>query len=906
MRLADWPGALGMRLRALFRRADVERDLDEELRYHIERQIEANVASGLTPQEARQAALRAMGGIERRKDECRDQRRGAWLDDVSRDLRHAMRVLRRGPIFTAVAVCLLALGIGANTAIFQLIDVVRLRSLPVADPHELAEVRVAGVRDFGVADGFNSEITYPLWEEIRAHQQAFSGMFAWGKITPLIGRGADAQRAGLLVISGELFSVLGIAPERGRLIAAGDDRRGCGAGPVVISHAFWQRHFGGRESAIGSTLTILDQPFTVVGVTPAHFTGFEIGKGFDLAVPLCSLALWGNALDQRNYWWLTVMGRLKPDWSLVRAGDHMRAISPGLFDATTPTGYSAESTARYRAFRLRVLPAGRGVSRLRTNYGTSLWVLLGMTGLVLLITCGNLATLMLARAGARAREITVRVALGASRRRIVSQMLVESLLVGAIGATTAVPVALLSSSALVAFLSTEANPMLLDLGLDWRIITFTTMVSVLTVILFGLVPALRMSLVSPIDAMRQSARGLTMDRRRSAFQRTLVVGQIAVSLVLVVSALLFVRSFRNLTDVNTGFDQNGIRSIAFIDLASAKLPLDQRVEFQRRLTEEIRSTPGIVAAASSTHVPLNGASWSHAFRLPSIAAEERRSSRWAYVGPGYFETLRIPFRLGRDINPFDTDTSRRVLVVNDAFVREHLKGVNPIGTTLRTFSEPGYPETTYEIVGVVEDTKYSDLREGMPSIAFAPISQHPNLRPWASVIVRQDASVPGVMTEVRRRVARLNPGIAIQSTDLKRQVQDRLIGERTMAWLAGAFGVIAMTLASVGLYGVVAYLVSSRRNEIGIRLSLGSSRAQVIALVLRDTLWLLALGVVLGVPIALAVMNGVRPLVFGLPASSVDILTAAALVLGAAAGLAGCVPAWRASRLNPTTALRCD
>jgi predicted permease len=442
MRLERWRHVIPLRVRSLFRRQDVDRELDEELRYHVEQQIELNIEQGMSPTQARAAALRAMGGVETRKEECRDQRGLALLDNTLRDVRHAARLLLRSKLFTSVAISSLALGIGANAAIFQLIDLVQLRSLPVANPQELAEVRVNGVRNFGVSDGFNSEITYPLWEQIRDHQQPFTGMFAWGRFQPLAGRGADARRVRALWASGEFFSVLGVAPERGRLLSASDDRRGCGAGPVVVSHAFWQRYFGGRESAIGSRLPILDQSFTVVGVTPASFTGLEVGRTFDVIVPVCSVALWGNATDQRHYWWLTVMGRLKPGWTLAGASDHMRTLSPSLIDATVPLGYSAESTARYRAFRLGALPAGRGVSWLRLDYGTSLWLLLGMTGLVLLITCGNLATLMLARASARQREVTLRVAIGASRQRIISQLLIESLVVGAIGAAFSVPVAL--------------------------------------------------------------------------------------------------------------------------------------------------------------------------------------------------------------------------------------------------------------------------------------------------------------------------------------------------------------------------------------------------------------------------------------------------------------------------------
>jgi putative ABC transport system permease protein len=833
------------------------------------------------------------------------------VDHVLRDTRYGLRLLRRAPIFTTVAILSLAFGIGANAAIFQLIDTLRFRSLPIANSQELAEVRADGVHGFGVSGDFNSEVTYPLWEQIRTHQMAFAAMFAWGNATLIVGRGGEARQARGLWVSGGFFPVLGLTPERGRLLSTADDHRGCGAGPAVVSHAFWQGYFGGRESAIGSTLTVVNQPVTVVGVTPARFTGLEIGQTFDIAMPVCSAARWGNprgsnVLDMRDFWWLTVMGRLKPDWTIARASEHLRALSPGLLDATVPSGYSTELTNQYRSFRFGVIPAGRGVSRLREAHGRDLTLILGLTGLVLLITCGNLATLMLARAGAREREIAVRVAVGASRSRLVSQMLIESLLVAIGGAVAAIPVALLSGRALVAFLDTAANPVILNLTVDWRLIAFIAATAVLTSILFGLLPALRASIVEPTAALRQMSRGLTADRHRARFQRCLVVGQVAVSLVLIDSALLFVRTFRNLTAVDTGFEQGSTFAVSFLDFQGAALPLEQRVAFQQRLTNEIRSVPGVAAAAASTQIPLSGATWFHFFRVPSLAGNERKLSRFTYISPGYFDTLKIPFLAGRDFEDFDNASSRRVLLVNESFVRNHLTGLRPIGTTIRTVAEAGYPETTYEIIGVVGNTKYSDLREEMPPIAFVPIAQNPGLQPWAPVIVRSSTSLSGITRAIAQRVTRLNPAIAMQFTELKSQIRERLAAERMMAWLAGAFGVLAIILVTVGLYGIIAYRAVTRRNEIGIRLSLGSTRAQIVMLVLRESFWLLAAGLIIGLPLATATMRGVRTLLYDLGPADLTTVAGATILLVAAAGLAGSVPAWRAARVSPDIALRSE
>jgi predicted permease len=833
------------------------------------------------------------------------------IEHLLRDLRHGLRMLRRSPVFAAVAILSLALGVGANAAIFQLIDAVRFRNLPVADAHELAEVRTDWARDFGVSDDPNSQITYPLWEQIRANQTAFAAMFAWGDLRFLIGRGSDARGARGLLVSGDFFTTLGITAERGRVLTADDDRRGCGTGPAVVSHGFWQTYFGGRDSVIGSALSLSGRPFTIVGVMPARFTGLEVGQTFDVAVPLCTATRLGERFERKDYFWLTVMGRLKPDWPVARANEQMRTLSPGLLEATIPSGYGADLLARYRSFKLGVLPAGRGVSQLRESYGNPLWLLLGLTGLVLLITCGNIASLVLARASAREREIAVRAAIGASRARLVSQMLIESLLVAAAGAALAVPVALLSARALAAW-----NSVNVDLVADRRLLTFVGAAAFLTSLLFGLIPALRASIVHPSAAMRLGSRGSTMDRHRARFQRALVIGQIAVSLVLVVFAFAFVQTFRNLMSVDTGFDLNGVLAVAFEDIQPRDLTVEERIAIQQRLTSEIRSVPGVQTAAATTHSPLNWSTWAHFFRLSGDTNAERKVSRFIYISPGYFDTLKVAIRAGRDFEELDHARSRRVLLVNESFVHSHLNGQQPLGATVRTIAEPGYPETTYEIIGVVADTKYSDLRDencwctvpsrSMPPIAYVPIAQNPDLPPWPIVVVRSSAQMSGVGPAIVQRVASVNPGMTVQLADLTSIVQQRLSTERMMAWLAGAFGVLATVLVIVGLYGIVAYLTERRRNEIGIRLSFGSTRAQIVGLVLKDAVAMLAAGLLIGLPLTAAAMRSASALLFGLSPTDLLTIAGAAGLLVAAVGVACSLPAWRAARVDPTVALRSE
>ena len=903
---------LALRLRSLFLRSRVEDELDAEFSYHLDRQAERFIEQGLTPDEARAAARRAIGGLDQRKEECRDARRVRWIENAVRDLRHATRALRRNPGFTAVAILSLSLGIGANTAIFQLLDAIRLRSLPVANPQELAEILPAGGHNgMGLTNGFASEMTNPLWEQVRDRQEAFSGVFAWGATGFLLGRGAEARNVGGLWVSGEMFSVLRVAPFRGRLIAADDDRRGCGPGRAVISYPFWRGYFDGSDSAVGSMLTIFGKPIEVIGVTPPEFFGLEIGKQFDVALPICSAAAWGNSLDQRHVWWLTVMGRLKPGWTLARASERLRAISPTVFAATEPPGYPASSREIYRKFQLTAQPAGSGISRLRGMYERSLWLLLGITALVLLIACANLANLMLARAATHEREIAIRVAIGASRARVAMQLLSESLLLAVLGGVLGAAVAAFLSRAVIAFLGT-GDDLQLDVGLDWRILTFTAGIAFLTCIVFGLAPAVKSSLVEPGAVVKSGGRGTTMGRERFLFRRVLVTGQVSVSLVLLVAALLFVRSFRNLITLDTGFRRSGIVLGLFADLSGPPTTGDRKAAVlaaQAALLEGIRTMPRIDAAAASTQFPLNGSSWTQGVRVPGgndADGERRGSSKFTYISSDYFKTFEIPFLAGRDVNDFDTSGGRKVVIVSEAFVRRFFGKTDVLGRMVRTVAEPNYPEALYEIVGVVGDTKYANLRDEIPPIAYVPLAQHPNLTSLKGIVFRSSAPLPDVIPAVRRTVASINPNIVMQFSVLETQIREGLVRERLMAWLAGFFGVLAAVLATIGLYGVIAYMVVSRRNEFGIRLALGASAPGIVLLIVRETAWLVAIGVAVGVVLSAMATRSAASLLFGLSPYDITTFTAAVVLLAATAGLAGYLPARRASKVDPMVALRCD
>lgn len=823
------------------------------------------------------------------------------------DLKCALRMLLKNPGFTVVAVLTLGLGIGANTAIFQLLNTVRMKSLPIARPEQLVEVRMlTGNPGLGISDGPNSEMTYPLWEQLKKRQEPFSSLMAWGSGELPVGKGIDTRMIKNLWVSGDFFSTLGVSPVLGRLFGPDDDRRGAGPDGAVISYRFWQSEFGGMDSVIGKSLTVGDKVFQVIGVAPAGFFGLEIGKDFDVALPASLRNLWSaGILDRTDAWWLRIMGRLKPDWTTARASEFLKTVNPGILDATVPTGYGKDAGERYRKLlQISAFPASHGVSELRSRYERPLWLLLAFTGLVLLAACVNLANLMLARASARMREMAVRLAIGASRARLIRQMLVESLLLAVAGACVGAELAQGLSRSIVWFLSSQEGTLNLDLSLDWRVLAFTTTVAVLTCIAFGLVPALRSSWIEPNEALRSGGRGFTGNREHFMLQRGLAIFQIAVSLILLAGALLLVQSFRNLTTLNTGFRQDGIlvAYLSFLHLQGS----ERQQALKTELLEKIRSVPQVESAAFTSHVPIHGGSWTMGVRTSGIPEEKEGSSKVTWISPQYFATMGIPLVIGRDVDAKDTATSPKVAVVNETFLRRFIGVHSPIGAAVRTFAEPGYPEALYQIVGVVKDTKYGSLRGEVPPEIFVPAPQHPNPGPWATVMIRSSASLSGVATAVKECIRQADPLVRLGTFPLRKQVLDGLARERLMAWLSGFFGALAAVLVAIGLYGLVSYITLMRRNELGIHLALGAQRFDILWLVLRQGLNLAVIGVTLGLGGALALTRFLSGLLFGVSPSDPWTLIAISSFLTSVAMLACWLPARRAAGADPMAALRTE
>lgn len=824
----------------------------------------------------------------------------SMIDVLRLDVKQGLRRLRRNPGFTLTAVLSLALGIGANTTIFRVINAVGLRSLPVPRPQELVEVKIAGgTRGFGTSTNPGANATFPLWQEIGRHQRVLSGAFAWSANEVRFGKGADARLVRGLWVSPQAFRVLEIPARRGRLFGESDDH--CDAGVAVVSHQFWLSYFAARDSAIGSRILVNDRPLVVIGVTPREFFGLETGKGFDVAVPLCARQSADPSFNRKDVWWLVVMGRLLPNLTPQAANAQIDAMSRGVFDDVAPDGYDGNAMDTWKRFRLTLAATPGGISRLRQEYESSLWFLLGVAGMVLLIACLNLANLQLAQAKERETEVAVRLALGMSQSRLACQLMTETLLLAIFGTVAGTLAGSVLSSALVALLSTSRELIQLDLGGDWRTLVFTAALAMFTCVLLGLAPLLRLSRTDVAGAMRAGSRSASQQSRRSMFQGVLTGSQLAISLVLLVASLSFVRSFRSLAMVDTGFVQQGL-VFCFVDFSQLRVPPARTTAFQTELLETIRQAPGVEMATASTHVPLSGDSWTLGVR--ASGRDEEGSARFSWVSDNYFRTLGIPSIAGRTFTGGDSAASNRVLIVNETFARQFCPNPRKVGTRIRSIAEPGYPQTEYEIVGIVKDTKYDSLRENIPPAAYAPAVQNPDLRPWTSIIFRTSTSTAGSVAGVRRVLAAKVPGIRLEFEVLHTMAEDSIAREKLLAWLSGVFAVLATLLTCIGLYGVIAFVVSLRRSEMAVRMALGATPLQIAGMIVAHTARVAAIGTAAGVLLSLAGGRFARSLLFHLEPDDPWTFGGAVSVLLAVSFLASMYPALRAAFSRPAAALR--
>jgi predicted permease len=883
------------------RRKRMMEDLDQDIRDFIERETRDNIERGMPPEEARYAALRKFGNVTRVKEETWEVWSVNWLEQLWQDVRYGLRQLRRSPGFTAVAVLTLALGIGANTAIYALMDAVILRRLPVEMPGELYQVQV-GNADEGVGGGGGeSPFPNPMWEQLRDHQDVFSRVFAWSGSNafglPEWGTGPAVNETW---VSGGFFSGLGLRPVAGRLIADPDDRPGCPA-VAVLSYGFWQEHYAGAKSAVGSTLALGSHPFEVIGVAPPGFFGLSVGGRFDVAAPICATAILEgkqSRLDNIEFSWLNVGGRINPRLSRAQQTARLRILSTRLF---VPPNASSEEREAYMKIILRIVPAGTGISSLRGQFSQPLEILMAVVGIVLLIACANLASLTLARAAARHKEIAVRQALGASRTRLIRQLLTECLLLSSAGALLGVLLARWTAALLLHVISKQQNTVLfLDLSLNTRILGFVLAIATLTSLLMGLLPALhstRVSLSSGVKGSQSSEAGRNLGFRG---RQWIVGSQVALSLLLLVAAGLLLRSFVKLATLDIGFDRNNVLLVA-THLKPAKVPSDRWLATYAEIESRLKALPGVLSVGYSNITPISGA----LFEFGNVQSDWSNPHAPVYanfISPGYIPTLRMRLLAGRNFSSADLETSSGVAIVNETFSRRFFPHLNPIGRTFR-MNNPG--EKAFEVVGLIEDSKYQSLREGAQAVAFLPANQLPALFGDSEQLELRTAIPPSALVaSVRAAVAEVNSAIALEFDTLAEQVNRSLFRERMLALLSGFFGALALLLAVIGLYGTLSYLVTQRQTEFGIRMALGATRNSILGLVMRDLVAVLAVGLAAGILISLAATRALQQMLFGLGPRDTTTMLLAAGVLTAVALMAGYLPARRATKVDPIIALR--
>ncbi|PYU00047.1 MAG: hypothetical protein DMG38_09170 [Acidobacteria bacterium] len=893
--------------RSLFRSEQVDRELDEELGAYLEMAAAEKMKQGMSRMEALRSVRLERGSVEVSKEVVRS---GGWetlVETCWRDLCFAVRMLRKSPGFTAVAVLTLGLGIGSNTAIFSLINAVMLRVLPVYEPEALLQLNIENPRRPGAPSiGF----TNPLWEQIRDRQNVFSDVFSWSEDRFDLAQGGAVQLVHSMWISGNFFSALRIRPAAGRLIAGADDYRGCPA-ETVLSYGFWQDHYGGTSSAIGSTLSLNRQPFQVIGVAAPGFYGMEKGEKFDVAVPICAAAIFDgqeSRLDRRSHWWLQVAGRVRPGIRQAQVVARLKALSPAVFMAALPHEWSPDGQRDFLKRTLTAVPIATGSSRfgLLHRFERPLEVLMAVVGLVMLIGCANLASLMLARAAGRYKEIAVRRALGASRARLVGQLLTESIVLSSAGALLGLLFARWGAALLVRYISTSSDAFFLDLSLDGRVLGFTGTVAMLTAILFGLLPALQSTRVSLTSAMKGS-QSIEIDRPlRFQTRKWIVASQVALSLVLVVAAGLLLRSFAKLARLDLGFDRNSVLLLG-TNLKAAKVPADSQIATYEAIETRLRALPGIVSVGRSMITPLEGGAWNQIVKTDwSNALTDDEALTWLNsVSPGYFETLHAPLLEGRDFTSTDSKTSRKVAIINQTLGRRFFPGLNPIGRTFQLKGVSGQFGPPIEVVGVVKDAKYQSIREDIHPTAFFPdVQLSPEFAEAENFELRTAVRPSALVSSIQAAVASVNKEIALEFDTLTDQVNHSMIRERLLAMLSSFFGALALLLAMIGLYGTLSYLVSQRQAEFGIRAALGAPPGSILLLVIRDVLAVLCGGMAAGVVISLATVRVLHDLLFGLPPRDAITLAAAASILSIVAFVAGYLPARRAMRVDPMVALR--
>jgi predicted permease len=901
------------RLRALwndvFHRKQLDRDLDEELQAYLELVSAEKVRAGVDPEAAHRDARREMEGVHQVIQHVRDVRAGAWLDRLVQDAQYGVRTLAKNPAFTLVALATLALGIGANTAMFSLLDQVVLRLLPVNHPERLVIVRETG-NHYGNSYGANT-ISWPMFEDLRDNNQVFSGMFCRFPATVAIGYGDRPAQIPAELVSGSYFPILGVEAALGRTIAPDDDAVPDSRPVVVLSYGFWRSYFHGDRTIVGRTVALNSHAMTVIGVAQPGFDGVELGVPAKVFVPIMMKTEMTPHSDglkdrRRRLSWVTAYGRLKPGVNLEQAQLSLQPLMHSILamEVQQPEFTRSATVADRQLFlrnRVELLPGSE--NGLREYMRKPLWLLVALTAAVLLLACANLANLLLARATAREREFAVRLAIGAGRARIVRQLLLESLLLAGAGAILGLALAFLADRILLRiYLPADAAAEFVVSPIpDGRVLAFVLGVMLLTSLVFGLLPAVRGSRTEITLSLKD--RSAALSTGGISLRRMLVAIQVSLSLLLLFGAGLFVRTLRNLQSLGPGWATDHLLTFT-IDPSLNGYSDEQTKSFYERLNVNLQTMPGVTSVGFSAMPLLKGYAWQNAVLGKDFeGAPIEEQPVLSEVGPDYFATLGIPIVAGREFTAQDVGPANYA-VINESFAREYLPGRDPIGQRFGLVDDmqPVSPDT--EVIGVIPDRKYRDLRETPPAQAYFPYLEGTHFR-FMNVYLRTQADPRQIEDALRERMRQFDPHVPVVGLEtMNEQIGFSLRTERLVASLSAVFGGLASLIAVIGLYGVMAYAVMRRTREIGIRMALGALPSNVIGMVMREVFLLIGAGLAAGFLLALALTNLIRSQLFGLNPHDPSTLIGSALVLTLAAGLAGFIPALRASSVDPTTALR--
>ncbi|HEV2351857.1 MAG TPA: ABC transporter permease, partial [Terriglobia bacterium] len=907
---------------------------------HFDHRVEKYVQSGLPPDEARKRARLEFGGLDQVKEECRDARGVHFITTTVQDLRYGLRKLAKSPGFTAVVVLSLALGIGANTAIFSLIDAVMLKMLPVKQPEQLVLLSwraqgwpymIHSLSGDGDRDksgrSTSTSFSYPIFVAIRARKQVFSGVLAFSDPDPLnVSIGGRAEFAHVQLVSGDYFSTLGVPAAIGRTLTPSDDTEG--AAPAgMISYSYWIRRFGRDPLAVGKAVTVNGVPLTLVGVAAREFFGVQPGASVDMWIPLqiqpkvdsgwAANATPGETsrFTARDDWWVVIMGRLKRGANEQQARSALDVlVQQNVAGIELPPPEKRSPDVSLVPPKVDLAPAGGGLDALRREFSQPLFVLMSVVGLVLIIACANVANLLLARATSRQKEIAVRLALGASRGRLIRQLLLESVLLAIAGGALGVILAYWAGGILLAFMSSGREPVILHVTPDLRVLAFTATISVLTGILFGLAPALRGTRPDLTPALKEGGTKILGSAghsggRRQHLGKLLVVAQVAISVLLLLAAGLFVRSLTNLENEDIGFDRNNLLLFGLAP-TQAGYQGERLVRFYEELRQRINAIPGVQSTSLSKHTFIGGGISISDVSIQGYTPKPGESNGNGslslyvnYVGQEFFETFGIPLPLGRTIGDRDTEAAPKVAVVNRAFANKYLGGANPIGRRLGFGGRKGRSDIV--IVGVVGDVRYGELRHEAPPTVYVPYNQHLDTLDAMNFEVRTAGDPKNWIGAVRQTLQGLDRNLPMFDAKTQiEQINQATFQERLFARLSSFFGLLALTLACVGLYGIMSYAVARRTNEIGIRMALGAGRHSILAMIMRETLVMVAMGVALGIPAALAATRVISSMLYGLKATDPLTIMASVSVMIAVAVFAGYLPARRASRVDPIIALK--